>query len=157
MNRSLFVLLLLTPALLAVAGCKKKTSQVTEIVVELNDYTQEAIITYDNIRIHLASSSSFDFKNLKTIRGKRRPESTSGALGIAPAGGLEEMAASPNESRGKNKQVASEVTIKGKKLEIVKGDLRIGSQSYGQVAANDKIVISSEGVKVNGQSRGALN
>lgn len=42
------------------------------------------------------------------------------------------------------------------RLDIVDGELRIGDKSYDKVKSGDKVVISAEGIQINGRNAGPL-
>lgn len=50
---------------------------------------------------------------------------------------------------------SSKIDVNGRQVEVVNGNLRIGGRSYGQVNSGDKVLISANGVQVNGKERGS--
>ncbi len=56
----------------------------------------------------------------------------------------------------RNSVKVREISIRGGKLSYENGELAIGDTSYGELKQNDKVVISSGGVTINGKHRGDL-
>ncbi len=51
---------------------------------------------------------------------------------------------------------STQVQINGQDLRILKGELKIGTRSYGAVSSETAIEIKPEGVLIDGRNRGAL-
>ena len=134
-------------ALLAVSGCKKEPQN---IAVRINPAANECVVDYNGVHIQVDQSVEFGYKAKST----RRESTAAQGLGFVGPGEL----ASSGERRSKSVQEqATGITINGGKVEIIKGELRIGGYAYGQVKSGDRVVIDSEGVDVNGEFRGKLN
>lgn len=48
------------------------------------------------------------------------------------------------------------ISVNGARLEIKFGEFYVGKSNYGPIGAGDKVHISTEGVKINGQPAGPL-
>ncbi len=62
---------------------------------------------------------------------------------------------SQTSSKGSTSSSSSKIDVNGRQVEVVNGNLRIGGRSYGQVKSGDKVLISANGVQVNGKDRGS--
>lgn len=102
-----------------------------------NSSKGESMFVLNGVQINIDPSIGFDDSNST----RRSRSSTSITVNSQTFG------------KGSMSSSSSKIDVNGRQVEVVNGNLRIGGRSYGQVKSGDKVLISANGVQVNGKER----
>lgn len=102
-----------------------------------NSSKGESMFVLNGVQINVDPSIGFDDSNST----RRSRSSTSITVNSQTFG------------KGSMSSSSSKIDVNGRQVEVVNGNLRIGGRSYGQVKSGDKVLISANGVQVNGKER----
>ncbi|HEY9709137.1 MAG TPA: hypothetical protein V6D48_13120 [Oculatellaceae cyanobacterium] len=102
-----------------------------------NSSKGESMFVLNGVQINIDPSIGFDDSN-----STRRSRSSTSITVNSQTFGESSMSSS-----------SSKIDVNGRQVEVVNGNLRIGGRSYGQVKSGDKVLISANGVQVNGKER----
>jgi hypothetical protein len=102
-----------------------------------NSSKGESMFVLNGVQINIDPSIGFDDSN-----STRRSRSSTSITVNSQTFGQGSMSSS-----------SSKIDVNGRQVEVVNGNLRIGGRSYGQVKSGDKVLISANGVQVNGKER----